>query len=1161
MKRKLFDSRSLKQAALAVPAAALMLGASQGAQIGINFQDNWYGTDYAPLTDPAGAFGIPLANWFNAPGVLNSYGNAVSTNAVFSVPSAGDLKVAWSCKNTYSLYANIPGTGDNQVIYGYLDDSDYGYTVTLSGFRGFASGFTIQTIASSDNATAFQEVNLTSKTDTNTVQYPAVYTPDFAGGAWSTSTVSSAFVTLNGNDSVIIKGVARSGTSRSCLAGILIDFTAGNNPPLIETDPQAPTGMLFPGGSFSLNAAASGTPALGYQWRQGGVEILGATTTTYSKSGIAVSDSGNYDVVVTNAYGSVTSAVAVVTVQNVVTPVITQAPVSQSVYQGYPVTFTVAATGGLLTYQWKSNSVVIPDATNTTYTIASVTTNDAGTYAIEVNNPVGPKATASATLTVKVPAGAYEAAIVQTRPALWFRYSDTTAPLQDTAANSGGLAAAGTGLYLGGVSHPVAGNLVGSSDTAAYFNGTSSRVIVPYNASLNTATFSAEAWVRPASIGASKCVLSCGDFASPRAGWLIYMQTTGWNLRFYNQNDIATSLDITGGGAPVAGNLYHLVVTFDGTTATLYVNGVATVGTPTGYVPGTAGPFCVGARADNSFWWNGTADEVAYYSTVLSAVQVAAHYANGTNSTPSPAYNTLVTTDGAVEYLRLGDGAISGKPENAGTLGAAWNGTYSDAGGVLGSPQIGVGEAGPRPATYPGFESNNRSVSLTNGFATAPQLTLGNNVTVTCWIKRQAVSTTGDLSWPAWLGGGGMHLNNGTASNPTAELRYHWNGGNWGWSSGLFVPADVWTFCAMVVEPTKATFYMSDGTTLKSAVNTATHAPMNVTSQPGFGGNQPGSPGRNYIGQLDETTVYDRALTPSEINTLFMAGTGAELRLRVNDGGYIQDTKPTGTLHHGLNFGASCTWVASSTDLATTPVTRTGVEQFTAATPSQITIATNSDFNSASGTIMFWMRVPYDALPGPGSEGSMLVDRRATTGAVIVLTDGGGIYWQGQNGSQNSVAGGYVVDDTWHHVAVTYGQTTSDWISIYVDGALSSSAQVTNAWSWPAAQQIEIGRSHDGYWKRFNGLMDDFRIYSRVLTEAEIASVKNTGDLIDATALKLRYDFGTAGIGKTVNWPFGTLQSSPVLGPSAIWTPVSGATAPNYPFLPTEPALFFRATP
>ena len=190
----------------------------------------------------------------------------------------------------------------------------------------------------------------------------------------------------------------------------------------------------------------------------------------------------------------------------------------------------------------------------------------------------------------------------------------------------------------------------------------------------------------------------------------------------------------------------------------------------------------------------------------------------------------------------------------------------------------------------------------------------------------------------------------------------------------------------------------------------------------------------------------------------------------------------------------------------------------------------------------------------------MLFDRRTTTGTVIVLDDAGEIFWQGQPDAQNSFATGYLPDGNWHHVAVTYGQNINDTIAIYIDGALSSSVTVTNGWSWPTAQQIELGRSHDSYWKRFDGFMDDFRIYGRVLTAQEIASVKDSDALVDTTALKVRYNFGTAaGVGQTVSWPFGTLMSSPVLGPSAVWTPVTGATVPKYSFAPTEPLMFFRA--
>ena len=41
---------------------------------------------------------------------------------------------------------------------------------------------------------------------------------------------------------------------------------------------------------------------------------------------------------------------------------------------------------------------------------------------------------------------------------------------------------------------------------------------------------------------------------------------------------------------------------------------------------------------------------------------------------------------------------------------------------------------------------------------------------------------------------------------------------------------------------------------------------------------------------------------------------------------------------------------------------------------------------------------------------------------------------------------------------------------------------------------IELGRSHDAYWFRYNGLLDDVRFYNRQLTLAEIAQIAAGGD-------------------------------------------------------------------
>lgn len=65
--------------------------------------------------------------------------------------------------------------------------------------------------------------------------------------------------------------------------------------------------------TFSVTATGSN---LTYQWQLNGVDISGATSSSYTTPALTVGDSGNeYTVVITNELGSVTSDPAVVTVE------------------------------------------------------------------------------------------------------------------------------------------------------------------------------------------------------------------------------------------------------------------------------------------------------------------------------------------------------------------------------------------------------------------------------------------------------------------------------------------------------------------------------------------------------------------------------------------------------------------------------------------------------------------------------------------------------------------------------------------------------------------------------------------------------------------------------------------------------------------------------
>src|SRR6185436_13543160 len=80
---------------------------------------------------------------------------------------------------------------------------------------------------------------------------------------------------------------------------------------------------------------------------------------------------------------------------------ITNGPSSAVRCPGDSVSFSVGATGtGPLTYQWRKNGTNILGATASTYTIASVSSVDAGSYDVFVGNPCGGGFSGAASLTV-----------------------------------------------------------------------------------------------------------------------------------------------------------------------------------------------------------------------------------------------------------------------------------------------------------------------------------------------------------------------------------------------------------------------------------------------------------------------------------------------------------------------------------------------------------------------------------------------------------------------------------------------------------------------------------------------------------------------------------------------------------------------------------------
>ena len=142
------------------------------------------------------------------------------------------------------------------------------------------------------------------------------------------------------------------------------------------------------------------------------------------------------------------------------------------------------------------------------------------------------------------------------------------------------------------------------------------------------------------------------------------------------------------------------------------------------------------------------------------------------------------------------------------------------------------------------------------------------NATLTSWIRRD-----GDqLDWAGLIFSREQSTVAGLNFGTDNDLRYHWNGSSatWGWDSGLLVPDDTWVFVALAVEAHRATIYLGEGGVLTTATNTVSH-PVEAFDGQTFIGRDPLNSARSFRGLVDDVRIYDAALSPAEILSIFLA--------------------------------------------------------------------------------------------------------------------------------------------------------------------------------------------------------------------------------------------------------------------------------------------------
>ena len=325
------------------------------------------------------------------------------------------------------------------------------------------------------------------------------------------------------------------------------------------------------------------------------------------------------------------------------------------------------------------------------------------------------------------------ASVVQSTSGLqhYYRLGEASGP---TAQDSKGTA---NGTYTGTVNYGVPGALAGDPSTAVKFDGSTGYVAVPNGSSTFTGgQATIEGWVMLPPTPPTHGMLF-GVRNDTNADFYL-LQLAGTNTleaRFRNSGGTATSLTST---AITPGLWHHLALTYNGSTLTLYVDGVANnSAAASGSITASTLDFRIGKDAVYGFATSATVDEVAAYNTGLTAAQISNHFTGTVSGTATPTptvaatatpgsgssyFSTISGTTGLQDYYRLDQASGTVATDSTGARNGVINGTVTDnlAGALTGDPDAAMA-----------FDGSTGYVAAANGSAALT----GGSISIEGWAK------------------------------------------------------------------------------------------------------------------------------------------------------------------------------------------------------------------------------------------------------------------------------------------------------------------------------------------------------------------------------------------------------------------------------------------
>ncbi len=334
-----------------------------------------------------------------------------------------------------------------------------------------------------------------------------------------------------------------------------------------------------------------------------------------------------------------------------------------------------------------------------------------------------------------------------------------------------------------------------------------------------------------------------------------------------------------------------------------------------------------------------------------------------------------------------------------------------------------------------------------------------------------------------------------------------------------------------------------DGTTIKTYLNGALSnsevLPLTIkytSDKLVFGSWTYGQANNLFFGKIDEARIYNRTLSATEITNLYKAGAD------------IINSQPT-LKKTGLDAGLVGYWTMDNNDInwnALTIVDKSGsgingtLTNMPTSTSQAIGKAGQAlKFNGSSGKIIMgnnlnltntmtfsaWVKLSTIS-------GAQTIICKAESGAYSVefnTASAGKFSWNPliNGGYRSVVADSNAVANVWYYVVASYDGST---VKLFINGkqqasTVSISGSVTTT-TEPFTIGANPGAGGTSFTNYLNGQIDDVRVYSRALSDAEVKQLYNQGagtkTASSPTLKPLTLDSGLVGYwtmdGKDINW-------------------------------------------